>query len=322
MKKVLSLGVLGFLLSSGIALSQGVPDMGGGIMQGAQDAAAAAAKESSELLGGTAPAQTAPVPAVTAEAEPAPQPVVEAVPGESAPVVLAPGTLTQGSLDSSIISQASKIGEEVLILQNRQRFFDQIKTTVDMIGVENTLRMYPEYAAYLDTSPMALQSQLSRVQTLNQLREEVAKANGPTQYELDRQKAEMEASGSAAGTQTDLMSMSIDDNVPPAEVIPEEPAEPALTREDVAALIEEARSREQEENQAVEDTQPDTPVYALMLSEVYGANGQMVAVVTDGTSTYKLRTGDNIPNIGPVTQIERDAVTVRVDDEDHVIRFQ
>ena len=43
MKKVLSLGVLGFLLSSGIALSQGAPDMGGGIMQGAQDAAAAAA---------------------------------------------------------------------------------------------------------------------------------------------------------------------------------------------------------------------------------------------------------------------------------------
>lgn len=312
MKKVFSLGVLGILLSSGMAIAQSSPDGSGGAMQGARNAAAAAAKESSRLLGGQTPAAK-----VEDKASPAVvEPVKEAVPGESAPVVLSPGTVTAGTLNSGIISEASKMGEEVLILQNRQKFFDQIKQTVDMIGVENTLKMYPEYAAYLDTSPMALQSQLSRVQTLNQLREEVAKANGPTQYERDMIEAEAKT---AAEVDADgnLMRMAINDG---ASVQAPEPAEPALTRDDVASLIEEARARDEKDKE--EKAKPDTPVYALTLSEVYGANGQMVAVMTDGTSTYKLRTGDKVPNIGIVTRIERDAVTMRVNDEDQVIYFQ
>lgn len=341
MKTILSIGLIGVLMSSGVAVAQGTPNptpgvgdavagaaaaAGDNIFEGARQAGAIAAQGASRLLGpDEGPAEGAPAGAAGAGAE-----VVEANPGDNAPVVLAPGTVTGGRMESGIIAETSRVGEELMVLQQRQSLFTQIQQTIDMIGVENALRLYPEYASYLDTSPMALKSQLDRVKVMNELREEVARANGPTEYELALKAAEAEAAAAepAVGTpgEVDLMSMAVNDSgqgLPaPVAAEPEEPAEPTLTREDVAALIEEARLRDEAEAEEAAETAPRTPLYALTLDEVYGANGQMVAVLTDGTSTYKVRAGDEVPNIGVITSIERDNVVMSADGESHIIKFQ
>ncbi len=301
MKRLMGAGVFGMAIiaSSGFAMAQnealpegitGVPTMSDAV----RDAAGAL---------GVVPAGTEDAPVEKAEA------------GDEAPVIMSDDFVL-----GSVVGQTSRVGEELLILQQRKRLLDEIGTTMSTIGFENTLRMYPEYADYIETSPMALESQLARLQTLNQLREEVAKANGPTEYEKARlaEQAENGTAAQASGggeSSTDLMSMAVSDG--------QAPQSSALTRDDVTALIEEARQREAQEQMLSGGTSGGrTTVYGLTLAEVYGANGQMFAVLTDGDSTYKVQVGDDIPDAGDVTMITSEGVTLTQDGQETLIELR
>lgn len=327
MKRILGTGLMSMLLLSGAAFAQ-TP---GNFIEGAKNAGGAAARESNEILDPLSPAElppapeNTPVPAVETPVAEAPVAVVETpaepeVPGANAPVLLSPESMagagiTQGRIETGLIGKTSQVGEDIMLLQQNKAFLDQIKLTVDMIGIENTLAMYPQYADFLDTSPLALTSQLSRVQTLNELREEVARASGPTQYELDmaEQNAAAPAQVATLDDGTGLMSMEINDGT-----------QEVMTRDDVAMLIEEARLRDEQSADAYVEEEPvrATPVYGMTVEEVYGANGQMVAVLSDGMSTYKVRVSDEIPDVGQITMITKDAVTVSMNGEEQQIRFR
>ena len=231
----------------------------------------------------------------------------KAEPGDDAPVVLSPD-----QIKSNVLIESSRIGETTLLMQQQQKLLAEISNTIDVVGVENAMRMYPEYAAYLETSPLAINSQLERVRALNQLREEVAKANGPTDYELAQQEKNAEEV-QVASTGGNIMDMSINDT-------PVVDQEPTLTREDVAALIEEAQERG-EENEAESPAQR-TMLYALTIREIYGANGQMIAVLNDGESDYKVRSGDEIPDVGVVTSVDRTGVMISNDGVTEEIKFR
>lgn len=231
----------------------------------------------------------------------------KAEPGDDAPVVLSPD-----QIKSNVLIESSRIGETTLLMQQQQKLLAEISNTIDVVGVENAMRMYPEYAAYLETSPLAINSQLERVRALNQLREEVAKANGPTDYELAQQEKNAEEI-QVASTGGNIMDMSINDT-------PVVDQEPTLTREDVAALIEEAQERG-EENEAESPAQR-TMLYALTIREIYGANGQMIAVLNDGESDYKVRSGDEIPDVGVVTSVDRTGVMISNDGVTEEIKFR
>lgn len=230
-------------------------------------------------------------------------------PGDGAPVIMAPDFV-----GGTTVGQVSKIGEDILILQQDQKRLTEIRTLINQVGVENAMLLYPDLMAGLDTSPIAIEAQLARVRTLNELREEVAKASGPTEYEK-QMAGEQAANGAAAQGGDDLMNMQISDTGQEMVVAS---AEPGLTREDVAAIIEEERLRQEQ------DTMLDNAPQAgsLTVSEIYGANGQMVALVGDGASTYKVRVGDELPEHGVVSSITRESVVITKDGESTEVRFR
>lgn len=347
-------GVLATLIISGSALAQAQVTSGNPIFDEADRAAAVAAQESAKLLADepeatppaaqppaatptpsavTPPAQVTPPSNQDQAVAPSVAPTVEDLPGAvvtetsevdaaaiangaAAPVIVSSTSVVPGTVDRGLIAETSALGQEALLLQQRQAFLAQLQTTVDTIGVENTLAMYPEYAKYIDTSPMSLRSQLERVTVLNQLREEVAKANGPTEYELAL--AETQPVSAELG-QDGLMNMPISNgSLAPAQA----EAEVGLTREDVLALIQENAPEPTELTTSQVETAPQTPVYALYLNEVYGANGQMIAVVTDGTSSYKVRVGDEVSDIGVITMIDRERAIIKTDETEYTLRFR
>lgn len=238
-----------------------------------------------------------------------PEPADKAKPGDGAPVIMAPDFSAE-----TTVGQVSKIGEDILILQQDQKRLVEIRTLINQVGIENAMALYPELMTGLDTSPIALEAQLTRVRTLNELREEVARASGPTEYE--KQLAEEQAAnGTTAQGGDDLMNMQISDTGQEMVVAS---AEPGLTRDDVAAIIEEERLRQQQDEMLEEAPR----VGQLIISEIYGANGQMVALVGDGASTYKVRVGDDIPEHGVVSSITRESVVITKDGESTEVRFR
>lgn len=230
-------------------------------------------------------------------------------PGDDAPVTMSPEFA-----GGTTVGQVSKIGEDILILQQDQKRLVEIKALIGQVGIENAITLYPELMSGMDTSPIALEAQLARVRTLNELREEVARANGPTEYEkqLADEQAAAEQSGAQGGD--DLMNMQISDTGQPDMAA----VQSGLTREDVAAIIEEDRLRQEQEAMLKNAPQPGS----LSVSEIYGANGQMVALLSDSVSTYKVRVGDDVPEIGVVSSITRDGVVVTRDGQTTEVKFR
>lgn len=306
MKKLIKLSATAFLLST-VAFAAGAqeieatdipkPATVGGAVGAAKDAAAQEIKEDVGADGN----KTAATKEGAKENKPKP--------GDDAPVILPPDFSR-----STSVGRISDIGEDVMILQQDQKRLTEIKNVINQVGIENAITMYPSLASDLATSPIALEAQLARVRTLNELREEVAKANGPTEYERELAK-EDSASGQGEQPQggTDLMNMDIN-----SSGVPEDEAQVPLTREDIAAIIEEEKLKEQQES--IINNAPT--IGEITITEIYGANGQMVALLSDGVSTYKVRAGDDLPQIGQVSAINRDSVTLMKDGQAQEIRFR
>lgn len=230
-------------------------------------------------------------------------------PGDGAPVIVSPDFVA-----NTTIGRVSRIGDDILILQQDQKRLNEIKTLINQVGIENAMILYPDLMAGLDTSPIAIEAQLARVKTLNELREEVAKSG----ISPDAASAPNAAD---YGPGTDLLSMRVSDSVSDLGEAPmDESADPALTREDVAAIIEEERLRH-EQDQMIKKSSRSGPS-EFSVSEIYGANGQMVALISDGLSTYKVRVGDEIPDSGKVRSITRESVIITKDGDSMEVRFR
>lgn len=239
-----------------------------------------------------APADAAPL---AAAVDPAAAPVEASGEPAPPPVVLAPTFNTAGE-----IARRSELRREMETIAVDTERLAALQAVVDRIGVDNAVALYPDLAATIAYSPMGLEALKKEITLINEVRalmepkpDEAAEAQAP---------ADPAAIADPSQAASSIMNMPV---AAPG-------AAPTMTRDEVMAMISEATEEEQQAE--AEAAQSDSgAAMSFMVSEIYGTEDSMIAVLKAGGSQIKVRQGDELPDGSVVTSVSTTGVSVERD---------
>ena len=252
----------------------------------------APAPASPEAAPAPAPADAAPL---AAAVDPAAAPAEASGEPAPPPVVLAPTFNTAGE-----IARRSELRREMETIAVDTERLAALQAVVDRIGVDNAVALYPDLAATIAYSPMGLEALKKEITLINEVRalmetkpDEAAEAQAP---------ADPAAIADPSQAASSIMNMPV--AVPGAA--------PTMTRDEVMAMISEATEEEQQAE--AEAAQSDSgAAMSFMVSEIYGTEDSMIAVLKAGGSQIKVRQGDELPDGSVVTSVSTTGVSVERD---------
>lgn len=213
--------------------------------------------------------------------------------------VTAPVAVLPAPVASDFIRNQSEIGTNVLLMQRQRAELQEMEELIKLLGVDAAIELIPGADRYA-TSGIAVRAHIDEMQRINDLtrqivegKELMAQANG------EKPEAEGDETAEAAegrptrnsGNASDIMNGPVD--MGGAEAITRAELEERLAQMSQMPAIDAA------------------PVanYTPVVSEIYGPEDDLSAVISMGTQVMKLRVGDTFQE-GEVIAIQRDQVTV------------
>lgn len=200
-----------------------------------------------------------------------------------------------------IIDRQSRIGEDVLILQRENDRIKALEELIAAVGLEGLRALYPDLAVSIETSPLALRSQLEVVQLVNELEEAI---NGPKE-ETPPPEAPV---ASAAGDEPPRGFIEMD--IAPAGTIA---GAEQMTPEDIERLREEEREKVRKEMELEMIEANRLP--PVSLREIYGSGAEAWAVISVEGEKVKVRPGDSLPGGMTIKTIGQDSIELQNGEE-------
>lgn len=199
---------------------------------------------------------------------------------------------------SDFIREQAEIGANVMLMQRKRAEIQEMQELINALGVDAAVTLVPGADKYANSN-IAIRARIEEMQQINDLTQQIldgktmiAEFNGEIAPTID-----MSANGSGPatiGNPRDMMSGPVDmGNRQP------------ITREELDSRLAEitaAQEKRRSEERAVET--------APVVTEIYGPEGDLTAMVTTGSVVTRLQVGDNFQS-GQVVSILEDQVKIR-----------
>jgi len=196
-----------------------------------------------------------------------------------------------------LLQRQNKVGEDSLIMDREIARTSKIKSLIADLGVEGFRAAYPELYREIKSSPMVLESEIR----FHELQHDLKKAKlGPEEVK------KVETPPPAPQPRDDGSSVF---QMPQNAVVqPERPERPVRPSAAIAEAEAEAARKKDEEAKAVS------------VREIYGSQGNYIAVVLHGKDEkIRVRSGDILPNNTLIKEIDAKSVTVVRDGKELVL---
>ncbi|MEP3670774.1 MAG: hypothetical protein ABJN42_29095 [Roseibium sp.] len=206
-------------------------------------------------------------------------------------------------VEGGIIDRQARIGEDVLILRREGDRIKALEEVIDSIGLEGFRAMYPEIADEIDSSPLALRSQIEVVNLIRELEEAI---KGPEPEEP------VEGDVPVASNEDEERPGFIEMDIAPAGTIA---GATQMTDREIEKLREEERATARAELEREQAMASQTP--AISLREIYGSGSEVYAIIAMGADRVRVRAGDTLPGGLVIRNIGMDTIDV-IDESDEI----